>query len=105
MRPPCGSTARTADVCSGTDITLKFLHPKRGQQAITAINIIPLYGGTIIHDCWASQLSYAHCGHGLSRAHLLRELTFVIESNGYPWAKNLKRLLQKTRTKVAIEAR
>jgi hypothetical protein len=32
---------------------------------------------------------------------LLRELTFVIESNGYPWAKRLKRLLQNTRARVA----
>ena len=28
-------------VCSGADITLKFLHPQRGRQAITAINLIP----------------------------------------------------------------
>lgn len=88
-------------VCSGADITLKFLHRKRGLQAITAINIIPRYGGTLIHDCWASYLSYTHCGHGLCGAHLLRELTFVVESNGYPWAKSLKRLLKKTRAKVA----
>jgi len=88
-------------VYSGGDITLKFLHPKRGLEAITAINIIPRYGGTIIHDCWASYLSYTHCGHGLCGSHLLRELTFIFESNGYPWAKNLKRLLQNTRAKVA----
>ena len=88
-------------VCSGGDITLKFLHPKRGLEAITAINIIPRYGGSLIHDCWASYLSYTHCGHGLCGAHLLRELTFVIESNGYPWANNLKRLLKQTRAQVA----
>jgi hypothetical protein len=88
-------------VCSGGDITLKCLHRKRGLEAIRAINIIPRYGGTIIHDCWASYLSYTHCGHGLCGAHLLRELTFVIESNGYPWAKSLKRLLKNTRAKVA----
>ena len=34
-------------------------------------------------------------------APLLRELTFIIESNGYPWAKNLTRLLKETRPKVA----
>ena len=88
-------------VRSGGEVTLKCLHRNRGLDAITAINIIPRCGGTIIHDCWASYLSYTHCGHGLCGAHLLRELTFVIESNGYPWAKNLKRLLQQTRAKVA----
>ena len=88
-------------VCSAGDITLKFLHPKRGREAIEAINIIPRYGGTIIHDCWASYLGYEHCGHGLCGSHLLRELTFVVEANAYPWAANIKRLLQQTCALVA----
>ena len=83
-------------VISGGDITLKFLHPKRGKEAIEDIGIIPRYGGVIIHDCWSSYLSYDHLEHGLCGSHLLRELTFVIQSNDYRWAKNLKNLLQKT---------
>ena len=82
-------------VYSSGDITLKFLHPKRGKEAIVAIAIIPHYGGIIIHDCWASYLSYGHLEHGLCGSHLLRELTFIIDSNGYRWAKQMKRLLQK----------
>ncbi|MGA7979186.1 MAG: transposase, partial [Chromatiaceae bacterium] len=35
--------------CAG-EMTLKFLHPKRGLAAIESIGIIPRYGGTIIHD-------------------------------------------------------
>lgn len=81
--------------CSG-DITLKRLHRRRGKAAIEAIDIIPRYGGIIVHDCWASYLSYDHCGHGLCGAHLLRELTFVIDANHYAWARNMKKLLQKT---------
>ncbi len=81
-------------VYSSGDITLKFLHRKRGTEAINAINIIPRYGGTIIHDCWSSYLSYHQCGHGLCGSHLLRELTFTVESTGYAWATNMKRLLQ-----------
>ena len=88
-------------VYSAGDITLKFLHRKRGKAAIVAIDIIPRYGGTIIHDCWASYLSYLHCGHGLCGSHLLRELTFIFESNGYAWARNMKRLLQETCVKVS----
>jgi len=83
-------------VISGGDITLKFLHPKRGKEAIEDIGIIPRYGGVIVHDCWSSYLSYDHLEHGLCGSHLLRELTFVIQSNDYRWAKNLKSLLQKT---------
>ena len=83
-------------VVSGGDITLKFLHPKRGKEAIEAIGIIPRYGGVIVHDCWSSYLSYEHCEHGLCGSHLLRELTFVIEANNYAWAKSMKRLLKET---------
>jgi transposase-like protein len=88
-------------VYAAGDLTLKFLHPKRGGKAIEAIGIIPRYGGITIHDCWASYLAYAHCGHGLCGSHLLRELTFVVESNRYRWAANIKRLLQETCARVA----
>lgn len=88
-------------VYSSGDLTLKFLHRKRGLEAIEQMDIIPRYGGVIIHDCWASYLSYKHCGHGLCGSHLLRELTFIVESNGYPWARNMKRLLQETCKTVA----
>ena len=92
-------------VCSAGDITLKFVHEKRDLEAMAAIGIIPKYGGVIVHDCWASYLSYAHCGHGLCGAHLLRELTFIVESNDYAWAKNMKRLLQQTCARVSRRKR
>lgn len=88
-------------VYAAGDWTVKHLHRKRGLEAINAIDIIPRYNGIIIHDCWASYLSYPHCGHGLCGSHLLRDLTFIVESNGYPWARNMKRLLQETCKKVA----
>ena len=83
-------------VYAANGITLKRLHRKRGKQAIEDIQLIPNYGGVIVHDCWASYLSYTHCGHGLCGSHLLRELTFIVDSNGYAWARNIKRLLQET---------
>jgi len=83
-------------VYSSGGITLKFLHRKRGKNAIVDMDIIPRYDGVIIHDCWASYLSYDHCGHGLCDSHLLRELTFIIDSNQYRWAANIKKLLQET---------
>lgn len=92
-------------VCSGGQITLKFLHEKRGQEAMQAIGVIPRYGGVIIHDCWASYLAYDHCRHGLCGAHLLRELTFIVEADGYPWASNMKRLLQQTCLRVSKRKR
>lgn len=83
-------------VYSADDITLKFLHRKRGLEAIESIAIIPRYHKTIIHDCWASYLSYDHCGHGLCGSHICRELTAIIESNQYRWASNMKALLLET---------
>ena len=92
-------------VCSAGEITLKFVHPKRGREAIEAIGVIPRYGGVVIHDCWASYLAYDHCGHGLCGSHLLRELTFIIDANGYAWAANMKRLLQATCSRVSKRKR
>ena len=88
-------------VYSAGEITLKRLHPKRGSAAIDEIDIIPRYGGVIVHDCWASYFSYDNCEGALCGSHLLRELTFIIDSNAYSWAKNMKRLLQETCSKVS----
>ena len=82
-------------VYSAGDLTLKFLHRKRGKEAMDDLAIIPNYGGVMIHDCWASYLSYNHLKHGLCGSHLLRELAFIIDSNSYRWAKKMKRLLQR----------
>lgn len=92
-------------VYASGDITLKCLHRKRGAEAMEDINLIPRYGGVIIHDCWASYLSYEHCSHGLCGSHILRELAFVIDSNGYRWAKNMKQLLQATCKQVTKSKR
>jgi transposase len=81
-------------VYSAGDITLKLLHQKRGTEAVEEFGIISAYGGVIVHDCWALYLSYEHLKHGLCGSHLLRELQFAIDANGYRWAKNMKRLLR-----------
>lgn len=81
---------------SSGELVLKFLHKKRGTEAINAIGIIPHYSGIIIHDCWGSYLTYNNCSHGLCGSHLVRELTYIIESNRYNWASNMKELLLQT---------
>ena len=77
-------------VYSAGDITLKCLHPKRGCEAIEAIGIIPRYGG-VGSRLRASYLSYTHCAHALCGAHLVRELTFIVDAHDY--ACRMKRLL------------
>lgn len=88
-------------VYSAGDITLKRLHPKRGLKAMEDIGIIPRYDGVVIHDCWQSYFSYQNFDDALCGSHLLRELTFIVDSNGYAWAANIKRLLQENCVMVA----
>jgi len=92
-------------VCSAGEITLKYVHPRRGREAMEAFGVIPRYAGVLIHDCWASYLAYEHCEHGLCGSHLLRELTFVLDANGYACAANMKTLLQQTCARVSRRKR
>jgi transposase len=92
-------------VYAAGDITLKCLHKNRGTEAIDEINIIPRYGGIIVHDCWASYFAYKNCADALCGSHLVRELAAAIESNNYNWAKNIKALLLETCKKVSKRKR
>ena len=110
MQQPCLNVDETSlrvdkknhwiHVYAGGEITLKRLHRKRGKEAMEDIGIIPRYGGIIVHDCWASYLSYCHCGRGLCGSHLLRELAFIVDAHDYGWAKKMKALLQEACKKV-----
>lgn len=86
---------------SAGEVTLKFLHEKRGREAIEDIGIIPRYKGTIVHDCWASYLAYDHVDHALCGCHLLRELKFIEDSTGDKWATKMKKLLKDAAETVA----
>ena len=81
------------------------MHRKLGKEAIESINIIPRYGGAIIHDCWSSYFSYQDCCHGLCGSHLLRELTFTVEANDYRWDKNMKRHVASTNNRAEQDLR
>ena len=41
-------------VATDGSLTLKYLHRKRGKEAIDAFGIIPFYFGVLIHDRWGS---------------------------------------------------
>ena len=44
-------------------LTLKYLHRKRGKEAIDAFGTIPFYFGVLIHDRWGSYFlaQFANC--------------------------------------------
>ena len=82
------------------DLTVKFVHRKRGRAALDEIGVIPRYGGVLVHDRWASYFAYNNCKHALCSAHLLRDLAFVEDAHGHAWAKRLGKLLRETCRKI-----
>jgi transposase len=84
--------------------TLTHYHvdASRGQQALDAIGILPMFHGVSIHDRWKSYFLY-ECEHALCIVHLLRELVFLAEEQHADWATDLKELLldMKTATEQA----
>lgn len=63
-------------------------HPKRGKDAMDAMNILPLFQGRAIHDFWKAYFNY-NCKHGLCNAHLIRELIFIHEQYQQEWAQDM----------------
>jgi transposase len=72
--------------------TLYLAHPKRGKEATDAMEILPNFHGTSIHDSLICYLQYG-CLHALCVVHYLRELTFIHERYEQLWAKEMKALL------------
>ena len=73
-------------------LTWMQAHEKRGQEAFTALNVLPDFRGILVHDGWIPYRSL-NCTHGLCNAHHLRELTYVYEELKQAWAKDLMDLL------------
>ena len=77
-------------VASTPRLTFYAAHHKRGREALDAIGVVPQFRGRAVHDGLTSYWQYGQCEHALCNAHHLRELTFVEEQLGQPWAKDLK---------------
>ncbi len=81
-----------AHVTSTTTLTHYQVDASRGQAALNAIGILPVFKGISIHDAWASYFLY-ECEHAFCMVHILRELVFHAEEHGVVWAAELKELL------------
>ena len=76
--------------------TYFFGHNKRGGQALQdPKSVLPGYDGWVVHDCWLSYFTGGQYKHALCGAHLLRELTALIE-RGSHWAIQMHTLLMST---------
>ena len=60
-------------------LTLLHVHRRRGREAINAFAVLPGYAGIAVHDAWAPYDTYPTARHVLCGAHLLRELTAVLD--------------------------
>jgi len=81
-----------AHVSATHHLTHYGVHRKRGREAMDALGIAPGFAGIGVHDGWESYQGYLY-QHALCNVHHLRELTFIEETFGQPWARDLKTLL------------
>jgi transposase len=87
-------------VASTEHLTWYGYHQKRGSQATEEMNILPRFGGTMVHDFWASYFKYP-CQHALCNVHLLRELRGISENYGQVWSGHMDDLINEI--KVAVD--
>ena len=99
-----GGRAAWVHVARTDALTHLASHTQRGKAAIETIGILNQFKGTLVRDGWFSYNWYQQCQHSLCNAHLLRDLTFIGESEPLheKWTNNLARLL--IEIKDAIEA-
>jgi transposase len=77
------------------NLTFYAHHPKRGREAFAAIDVLPHFEGTSVHDSLVSYHApdYA-CTHALCNAHLLRELLGLFETTHQTWSQRMSALLR-----------
>jgi transposase len=79
---------------STTELTYQYVHLKRGKQALWDENsVLAKFTGVAVHDCWESYFSFGAIRHAVCNAHLLRELTGIVENSESRWGLRMKQLL------------
>jgi transposase len=80
-------------VASTSWFTYLFIHKKRGREALDSDeSLLKDFQNRAVHDCWESYFGFEQCQHALCGAHLLRELTNLME-NGSKWAAKMHRFI------------
>lgn len=66
---------------SNCEYTYLDISPKRGFKGMQQCGVLTKFSGIAMHDCWASYWNYPDVTHAVCCAHLLRELTGIIENH------------------------
>jgi transposase len=82
-----------AHVSSTDKLTLLVHDQRRGEPAVSGIDILPRYEGVCVRDGFSAYDRYRQCRHAQCNAHILRELNYVIETGSPQWATEMKALL------------
>jgi transposase len=79
---------------STAHLTYQYVHPKRGTAAMKdEKSILPIFTGVAVHDCWGSYFGFSQMKHAVCNAHILRELTGIIENQDSTWGRKMKQML------------
>jgi len=89
---------------SSVAATLFYPHPIRGKEGMDSGGVLPGFGGIVVHDHWSPYRHYTEATHAYCNAHILRELTGIIQNEALRWAEEMKHLLR-TMNKVVKQAK
>ncbi|MGI5289163.1 IS66 family transposase [Nonomuraea polychroma] len=69
----------------------------RAAESLTALGILPRFGGVAVHDAYQAYAGFHGCLHALCNAHIVREATGIAEHDANAaadgWAEDLVNLL------------
>ena len=94
-------TRQWLHTASTATLTYYYPHARRGHAATEAMDILPHFRGTAVHDNWSAYRQYQTCRHALCNVHHLRELTAVAENDHQPWAARFTTFLLSAKQAVA----
>jgi transposase len=79
--------------------SLFVVSTKRGNVGMDDIGILLAFRGILVHDNWAPYFKY-ECEHAICNAHQVRELTRIVEVDGFSWAKKMIEFLYAAKKEI-----